>query len=303
MHTNPEKSEHTYEAGLEHMSKNSVVICGIARDCSSQLSKLIPKLENLGTRFKSYKIIVIENDSADDTAEVILAWAARNQNVIPILFSENREIARHLNTNPEESRDFNHSRIARIAFARNLYLQELCKFQPTDYVIVIDLDIMDFSLPGIANSFEQRDKWDCATSSGLRYTLRSPFTSKVYWDTYAYEPCGGFSDGVQHLADIRSNQKYLCEKLKDDELIPALSAFGGLAIYKYQMLASQQYEAMENNDPDVPILCEHVHLHRSISQDSDSFRLVINPFQKLRYESLGTTLKRSFYDIRLGIRK
>ena len=296
-------SRHLHETGLEYMSNHSVVICGIARDCSSQLSKLAPKLEALGNRFKTYKILVIENDSEDDTAETILAWAAKNQNVIPILFSANREAVTQQDITAKESRDFNHSRISRIAFARNLYLHELQNHKQTDYVIVLDLDIMGFSIPGIASSFEQRNEWDCATSSGLRYTLRSPFSSSVYWDTYAYEPCGGFSDGVQHLADIRSNQKYLSEKLKDSELIPALSAFGGLAIYKYQMLASQQYEAMKNNDPDVPILCEHVHLHRSISQVSDSFRLVINPLQELRYESLGTTLKRSFYGIWLGTRK
>lgn len=294
MHTNPEKSRPGYEAGLEYMSKKSVVICGIARDCAPQLARLIPKLETLGTKFKSCKFIVIENDSKDDTAEVILAWAAKNQNVISILFSESRMIAARQSMRSGESRDFDDSRISRIAFARNLYLHELHGFQHTDYVIIVDLDIMDFSIPGIANSFEQNNQWDCATSSGLRYTLRSPFSSTVYWDTYAYEPCDGFSDGVQHLADIRSSQKYLRGRLKNNEFIPAVSAFGGLAIYRYQVLAGQQYEVVDNNDPDVPVLCEHVYLHRSISQATDGFRLVINPHQTLKYESPGTTLKRSF---------
>ena len=297
MQINRKNSRYPDEAALEYMSNHSVVICGIARNCSSQLTKLTPKLEALGKKFKTYKILVIENDSADDTAETIMAWAAKNQNVIPILFSAIREVATRQDIAVKESRDFNHSRISRIAFARNLYLNELQYHKQTDYVIVLDLDIMDFSIPGIASSFEQRNKWDCATSSGLRYTLRSPFSASVYWDTYAYEPCDGFSDGVQHLAEIRSSQTFLKKKLKGNELVPALSAFGGLAIYKYQVLAGRQYEALENNDPEVPILCEHVNLHRSISQTTDIFKLVINPLQKVQYETLGATLKRGFLSI------
>ena len=285
------------------MSNSSVVICGIARDCSSQLVKLIPKLEALGTTFKSYRIIVIENDSADDTAEVVLTWATKNQNVIPVLFSENTEVTAQLDARSEISRDFGQSRISRIAFARNLYLNELQAYQQADYVIVVDLDILDFSIQGIANSFEQRHNWDCATSSGLRYTLRSPLSSKVYWDTYAFEPIEGFSGGAQSLSDIRVSQKHLRKRLKSNALIPAISAFGGLAVYKYQVLVGQQYVAVKNKDSEVPILCEHVNLHRSISQTSESFRLMINPLQELRYESLGTTLKRNFVSLLPGILK
>lgn len=275
------------------MSNSTVVMCGIARDCSSQLSRLIPKLEALGETFRSYKIVVVENDSADDTADVVLAWAAKNQNVIPVLFSENKKLTNKVREGSEEPHDFGRSRISRIVFARNLYLNELHTLPTTDYVIIVDLDIMDFSIPGIANSLEQRNEWDCATSSGLRYTVRSPFSSKVYWDTYAYEPIEGFSDGVQSLADIRSSQKILRARLKLNGLIPALSAFGGLAIYKSQVLAGQQYAAVKNDNAEVPILCEHVKLHRSISQSNGRFRLVINPLQELRYEPLGTTLKRN----------
>lgn len=279
------------------MSENSVVICGIARDCSSQLTKLIPKLENLGAQFKDYKIIVVENDSQDSTGTVISSWAVRNRNVFPIMFSKTRLGAVQQNMNPGNLRYFNHSRISGIAFARNLYLRELHYHQPTDFVIVVDLDVMDFSIPGIAVTFHQRDKWDCATSSGLRYTLRAPFKSAVYWDTYAYEPTDGFSGGVQSLSAIRSSQKYLRERVKNDELIPALSAFGGLAIYRYQFLAEGQYETVENNNPKVPVLCEHVALHRSITRTNEAFRLVINPMQELQYESPFTTLNRNFRNL------
>ena len=292
-----EISGRSSNAGLDRMSKSSVVICGIARDCSSQLRKLIPKLEELGSNFKSYKVVVVENDSKDDTAETVMAWAAKNDKVIPVLFSANKKFRANHHKGSEEVGDFDYLRISRIAFARNLYLQELRNIRQADFVIIVDLDIMDFSILGVASSFEQSDEWDCATSSGLRYTLRAPFNSTVYWDTYAFEPCSGYSDGTQHLAEIRSSQVLLKKKLKSNKLIPALSAFGGLAIYRYNILAGHQYKAVKNNDPEVPILCEHVDFHRSISHDSENFRLVINPLQTLKYEPIGTTLKRNILSL------
>ena len=69
------------------MSESTVVICGIARDCAQQLGKLIPKIENLAGKFKEYKIIVVENDSNDHTANLITSWAGKNRNVIPIFYS------------------------------------------------------------------------------------------------------------------------------------------------------------------------------------------------------------------------
>jgi len=291
--TKEDTSGHSENAGYALMSKSSVVICGIARDCSPKLRRLIPKLEELANKFKTYKAIIVENDSRDDTAETVLAWATANKNVIPVLFSVNKHVKTSHQTESDEVGDFDYERISRIAFARNLYLQELNCVGQTDYVIVVDLDIMDFSIPGIANSFERYDQWDCATSSGLRYTLRTPFNSTVYWDTYAYEPFGGFADGTQKLAEIRSSQVLLRKKLKHNELLPAQSAFGGLAIYRNNILTGNEYRAVENDDPEVPILCEHVDFHRAISRASENFRLVINPAQTLKYESLWTTLKRS----------
>lgn len=275
------------------MSESTVVICGIARDCAQQLGKLIPKIENLAGKFKDYKVIVVENDSHDDTAKLITSWASKNHNVIPILFTMIDLSTKQQNASVGVPGDFDHSRISRITFARNVYLHELQRHQPADFVIIVDLDIMDFSILGIANSFGLSDQWDCATSSGLRYTLRTPFMPTVYWDTFAYEPEEGFDGCVQTIMDIRSNQKLIRKRIKDEELIPALSAFGGLAIYKYQFLLSQEYDVTANSDSEVPVFCEHVALHRSIARANRGFRLVINPSQDLRYESPLTTIKRN----------
>lgn len=293
LHTTQSKALDPTEEGFNRMSESTVVICGIARDCGQQLGKLIPKIESLAGKFKDYKVIVVENDSHDNTATTITSWASKNHKVIPILYSLTNLNKKQRNASDGTPGDFDHSRISRIAFARNIYLDELQRHQRADFVIIVDLDIMDFSIPGIANSFGVNEQWDCATSSGLRYTLRSPFMPTVYWDTFAYEPKEGFDGGVQTIADVRSNQKLVRKQIRDCELIPALSAFGGLAIYKNQFLLSQEYDVMANSDSEVPVFCEHVALHRSIARANRGFRLVINPSQDLRYESLLTTFRRN----------
>lgn len=296
MSANKTELKQFFDDGFDCMSKSTVAICGIARDCSDQVRHIIPKLEALGERFKAYKIIVVENDSRDDTQEVISSWADENHNVVPIFFSEAGLAPDAQSSRSSESGCFNYSRISRIAFARNIYLQELPRLDESDFVVVVDLDVLDFSLAGIANSFARQDDWDCATSAGFRYTLRRPFNRDVYWDTYAFEPMDGYAGGVQHLSDIRSSQTKIRKELQGDCCVSAQSAFGGLAIYKRCMLEGQQYKTESNDDSDVPFLCEHVMLHRSINQSNSGFRLVINPAQKVYYESLATTLKRSLRD-------
>ncbi len=298
MHMKQTIANERIQQGFDLISQSSVILCGIARDCAPQLSRLIPKLENLAEKFKNYKIIVVENDSVDHTAKIITSWAASNHNVIPIIFT--RPAIEHQYVDDDFPGNFDHSRISRIAFARNMYLNELQQHQPADFVIIVDLDIMNFSIPGIANSIGWCNKWECATSSGLRYTLRAPFSPTVYWDAFAYEPEEGFPGGIQSLVDMRSNQKKLRKQIREKELIPASSAFGGLAIYKYQLLINQQYEVLANSNPEVPVLCEHVALHRSMAGSNAKFRLVINPVQELRYESPLTTIRRNIQTLLKG---
>ncbi len=295
---NQAKANERTQQGFDLISESSVILCGIARDCAPQLSRLIPRLEDLAAKFRSYKIIVVENNSRDHTARIISSWAASNCNVIPIIFS--RPDPEHQRIEGDFPGDFDHSRISRIAFARNIYLKELQQQQPADFVIIVDLDIMNFSIPGIANSFGWCNKWDCATSSGLRYTLRAPFSPTVYWDAFAYEPEEGFPGGIQSLRYIRSNQKKLRKQIRDNVLISASSAFGGLAIYKYRSLINQRYKVLTNSDPEVPVLCEHVALHRSMADSNMKFRLVINPVQELRYESPLTTIRRNIQTLLKG---
>lgn len=273
------------ETGRAAMSSSSIAICGLARDCADSLEALIPQLERLGEAFAEYRIIVVENDSHDRTGSVLLNWCVQNSQVRPIQYcyldtAEDRK--------PAESDSgawFGQKRMERMAFARNRYLNALTDEPFPDFVAVVDLDIRSFSLPGIEHSFGLLSAWDVVTANGRRFSARNPMRVSVYWDSYAYEPETGFPGDVQTQLQIRQDQVKVADMLNDGKLLPARSAFGGLAIYRAHLLRRHFYSVMTNDCPDVPVLCDHPTLHRSIRRQNERLRLVINPHMTVNYGS------------------
>ena len=70
------------------------------------------------------------------------------------------------------------SREGRLAIARNVALKELHKLPPTEYIIIIDLDVLGWDMNGVADSFGRRD-WDVICANGI-------LVHGVYRDTYAF---------------------------------------------------------------------------------------------------------------------
>ena len=285
------------------MAQSNVAICGLVRDCEQNLGGLIPRVEKLGSAFGSYRVVVVENDSTDQTGQVVRKWSLQNPRVETIQFCylPTNHPVRRIETGRDNSAGgwFGRERIDRIAFARNRYLDAIAADPSLDYVIIIDLDIRSFSLSGVAHSFGRAREWDIATANGKRYSKRHPLRLSVYWDAYAYEPRSGFISGKQTLNQIRSCQLDVAKELRDGQLLPARSAFGGLGIYRAKFLAGNRYTVLDNDDPDVPILCEHHALHRSISDAAGNVRLCINPRQTVDY---GSPLQLARYSLRTVFR-
>lgn len=277
----------TVETGRNTMANSTVVICGLARDCAKNLEGMIPQVESLGSAFLSYQVLVVENDSKDGTENLVRQWSKNNRQVSAIQFSYIPQS--YLNTStdnqakPGSAGWFGRHRITRITFARNLYLDTLDTIASPDYVIIIDLDIRSFSLAGIEYSFGLAKNWDIMTANGTRYSRRHPMVQSVYWDTYAYEPTAGLIGDTQTLDQIHAGQPAVTESLKSSHLLPARSAFGGLGIYRANLLKEARYSVQENKDQGVPVLSEHHGLHRSMIENQEGLRLFINPLQKVDY--------------------
>ncbi|MEJ8568219.1 hypothetical protein V3330_11335 [Wenzhouxiangellaceae bacterium CH-27] len=277
----PQTRQELIEAGSARMGASSVAICGLARDCANSLSRLIPAIEALAACFPEHRIIVVENDSLDDTAHVLNTWGSKNPAVETIHFSYVGDQC----ADPGSGGWFGHNRIARMTFARNRYLEAVKEPAPAEFMIVVDLDIWTFDLDGVKHSFGLMDDWDAIAGDGRRYSLRHPWRPSVYWDSYAYEPATGFDEDVQTPEQIRTDQVEIARQLNRGELLPARCAFGGLCIYRTERLIGHAYGLIENAHPDVTVLCEHHTLVRSVRADHSDFRLAINPAMRVRYAS------------------
>ena len=51
---------------------SSIIVCGIVRDAGKGLKNNIPVIDELCSYFKDYRIYVYENDSKDDTKELLM---------------------------------------------------------------------------------------------------------------------------------------------------------------------------------------------------------------------------------------
>src|SRR6266436_1294706 len=66
----------------ENSDEQGVIICGICRNVSTTLDVSIRNIEQLGSRFKDYAVVIYENNSTDDTSAKLSAWANVNPHVL-----------------------------------------------------------------------------------------------------------------------------------------------------------------------------------------------------------------------------
>jgi glycosyltransferase involved in cell wall biosynthesis len=270
-----------YKHGKSVMSNSKVSICSIVRDCGNEIAANIPRIERLRKLFKDSEVIIFENDSKDNTREVLNKWKENSSNIH--VFSDNYggktiPSKQQVNGNP----NFSAHRIDKMAGYRNKYLRFLnTRGIDRDYVIVIDLDISRFEIDGIIHSFGTFRHWDCITANG------KSFSSKLtiqYHDSYALVECGKI-DHPQTEETIYSNQKKFAFMKKGGPLIMVDSAFGGLAIYKWSSIKGFYYSGLPNKDRSVQTKCEHVSLHRQMIDRGNS-RIFINPSMTLKYREI-----------------
>ncbi len=270
--------EQMKEQGLQNMSESSVVICSIVRDCGKQLKVNIPIIERLRSQFKESAVIVVENDSIDDTKAILANWKTQ-ANDVHILGEDTKQL-----TIPVKKKDgvnpfYSHHRIEKMSRFRNMYMDYLDSLERQyDYLIVIDLDINYFDFEGIVHSFGQDISWDALVANGTKFLFKR--CKKVFHDTYALRELGDERPLTEEI--IEGNRTKWNFLKKHHPLIPVASGFNGLAIYKYESVKGCRYQALDNDDPQVQVLCEHVAFHQQMAQKRHG-NIYINPCLVTKY--------------------
>ncbi len=241
-----------------------VVMLGCCKDVANYLHKNLMILELLGNQFLDYRMVIYENDSSDITRQILMEF---KNDKFEFIFENDLKIK---------------ERTDRLGYIRNILLDRFYQIQETfqaDYMIMVDLDDRIFS-GKIINSLStcfgyDVNKWDVLTGN----------QSEIYYDVYALR----IKNVIEHdfLQEILKIKKKTSEKkrkriikrvlnqynhppMPPSHLVPVISAFGAVGIYKISCLKNARYIGMNGKVP----ICEHVPFHKKICEQGG--RIFIN---------------------------
>lgn len=275
-----------YNKGTENIKDKSVIFCSIVRDCANNLQHNIYTIEKIASYFKKYNILIFENNSLDNTKKVLQDWANNNININ--IHTEDYDESKYdtISVPKGYNKSNSRKRIQKMVDYRNQYLEyiEFHNLQ-ADYIIIVDLDVADISLKGVISSFGTEQEWDAIASNCYS---RSPKLKKRYHDTYAL-----IEDGKENIPQSEltiDNNRYLWANLNINmPFIRVFSAFGGLAIYKYESIKGLRYSVINNHYGGVEVKCEHVSIHYGL-KDRGHNKTYINPNMRIKYQNTLTTI-------------
>ena len=202
-------------------------ICGTIRNCEAYLGKIFENMEEIGSLFEDYRIILYYDISNDNTLDILKEYGKKNSK---LLFYVNKSPLLKYRTH-------------RLALGRNFCIDTIKKrFSDYEYFIVMDCDDrcsynIDLSL---FSYYLNRNDWDSLS-------FNHP---TGYYDTWALSK-RPYSMSCHHFKDNRSGQKLITEiieKTPKDQLIPCLSAFNGFAIYRTNKFINCTYDGRFRTD-------------------------------------------------------
>jgi len=243
----------------------NLLVVGLVRNAGGKISADVDRLMRALGSFQRVQWLLIESDSTDRTIEELRRLA----NTVPSFrFLSLGQLQPHLPL-----------RTQRIAHCRNAYLEELdqhADYASVDLVVMADFDGINTLVNDIAVlSCWMRDDWDVCTANqigpyydiwALRHSQWSPSDCKSSYRflvSYGVEP-------------QRALQATLLTRMitipAGGPWIAVDSAFGGLAIYRRELLRGLRYVGLAADGQEV---CEHVSIHEQIR--SRGGRIFINP--------------------------
>lgn len=262
------------ESGKEYLSGKNIAITGIIRNIDDCLQKNIQELQQLEQLGVTLKYFIYENDSSDNTKNILSELNTKNCNFA--FLSENLSLPRFGSVK-------NLERTTNLAKHRNKCLDYIKKhYSDSDFTIVIDLDFQSISLSGILHSFGIYSKYysfvDGIAGNSFQIKKDDSSNKQNLWnyDSWAYR--GNWWDDLYTHSDYYTFDPMLWFGLWQPPIgshpLPVNSAFGGCCIYKTQKYILGKYEGYD---------CEHVCFHKYLFNNHD-FKLYLNPAQLMLFK-------------------
>lgn len=240
-------------AGYATMKRRRVVITGLARDVGEVLPLTIARIERQGGMFADYRVVIYENDSQDETLELLMAWSRRNPRVH--IVSEKRD-------DPVNQPTRCLSRAERMAYYRSQCQQTIRReFNSFDHVMIVDTDLTGgWSYDGMAHTFS-RGGWDFVGANGIIYRrIGLKPNSYVQYDAWAFRLDDKFTP-----LDTKTVNYMLYHRGQPMQSVS--SCFGGVGIYAMKPYLSGEYDGSD---------VEHVAFHRNL-REKGYRQIYLNP--------------------------
>lgn len=270
--------ESEVQAGKKSSRNSSIVIAGLVRNAAFKIPELKERCYSITRMFKTYKIVIVENNSTDNSREFLLDWTNDDPNVVVLcqdIFATNQKECDILNLFPKSENLGNSphpQRIQKMAFLRNVYLKHIQHYYPDyDYLCVMDMDLGGILYPdGFLHSIyvlNSHPNLDAVACNGM---LLQPSGQYIYYDSFAHIETG--DPYVWENQTAKSNHdryvhSYITDKyIKSMELDRVRSAFGGIVLYKNKKIKENKMYEFSSNF----FSCEHSYFHKNMN-------MVVNP--------------------------
>lgn len=267
--------------------KSRLVIVGVIRNGEKCLEQSVGVIDKAFEDFDR-KWLIVESDS-EDSSRLILTNLSKRYNIDVLCLGDLR---------------FNiHLRTERLAMCRNTYLDRIMnceRYIDREYVVVADLDGVNDGLTKSAIQVlsNERVSWDaCFANQNAAYydiwALRHEFLSPNDWlGQYKFFRAIGKSRYFSRKVSLYSR---MIRIPLDAVPIRVTSAFGGLGVYKRDVLLSARYRGTDEQGHEI---CEHVPLNATLSRNGANL-LIIPSLINGSWNEHNFLMKKSLYLYRL----
>lgn len=252
---------------------NAVIAC-CTKNSESFLPAGLKNLEKIASIFNKCSYVFVENDSNDNTKEIINTWGRSKENFHFINFDGLDSKQKH--------------RTLRLEITRNAYIDFLRNhptIQDTNFVFVIDLDdrathpLKEDDLIQSINFLQNRKSAAAVFANqignyydlwALRHQFMCPFD---FWHEVMKLALKVGCTDQEAMSTIYSQVIHTIDPSKEPILVD--SAFGGLGVYKYEYLirnpigyiGSSTHYVLGSSEPFFYKIesCEHVSLHKGVT--------------------------------------
>jgi len=238
--------------GREAAKDRRVAMVAICRNAMPFLPQTLELVEQTGAMFKTWSAYVFENDSADETKDVLGSWADGQQ----------RQASLNINGRPHLNTTIEPVRTHALAEYRAECQRWVCQGEHVDYVILFDTDAWGgWSVDGVATSIAHLEAggWYGLASYSWCEMRVGEHRFPAHYDAFALR--------MGHWGRRDYSWVHHWHPPVGGPPVPMNSAFGQLAVYRATQFLRGTYRGED---------CEHVLLHKSIAAGTD-LKFGLNP--------------------------